>query len=100
MAQIDPFEERAQHRGRLTSLSAVGAAVAGAGVGVAFADKLGAAMWPLLLIGLVVHLWGMVGARRLNAAAYVPSRAELFGYWICWAIVAAGAAYVLVLVLL
>jgi hypothetical protein len=95
MAYIEPVEERERQRGRLMSLSAIGAAIAGVGVGVAFASALRAAMWPLVLIGLVVHLWGMVGAHRLNAAAYRPSRAELIGYWVCWVIIGVGAIYVL-----
>ena len=100
MLRIDPVEERERQRGRLTSLSSIGAAIAGVGVGVAFASTLRPAMWPLLLIGVGVHLWGMVAAHRLNAAAYRPSRGEQIGYWTCWAIIALSAVYVLGILML
>ena len=81
-------------RAALTSLSAVGAAVGGFGVGVLFAKPLAATAWPALTIGLAAHLFGMIGLMRLQATAgYQPSSTERFGYWLCWAIITALLVY-------
>ncbi len=81
-------------RAALRSLSAVGAAVGGFGAGVLFAGSLGALAWPAMIIGITVHLFGMIGAMRLQSASgYMPSPVERVGYWLCWAIIAALMAY-------
>jgi hypothetical protein len=92
---IGPHTSRPDRaRAALTSLSAVGAAVGGFGVGVLFAKPLGAAAWPALIVGLAVHLFGMIGSMRLQATeGYQPSSAERIGYWLCWAIIAALLVY-------
>jgi hypothetical protein len=81
-------------RTALGSLSAVGAAVAGFGAGVLFAGPLRAMAWPAVIIGIGVHLFGMVGTMRLQSASgYIPSAIERIGYWFCWAIIAALLVY-------
>jgi len=89
---VRPHDDRA--RAALGSLSAVGAGVAGFGAGVLFADRVPALAWPALVGGVVVHLFGMVGAMRLQSAeGYRPARLERFGYWACWLIIGALFAY-------
>lgn len=81
-------------RAALGSLSAVGAAIAGFGVGVLFAGRMAALAWPATIIGIVVHLFGMIGTVRLfSREGYRPSALEWSGYWLCWAIVAGLLAY-------
>ena len=81
-------------RAALGSLSAVGAAVAGFGGGVLFAGALSALAWPAVILGIGVHLFGMLGTIRLRSAeGYTPSSIETIGYWLCWAIIAALLIY-------
>ena len=85
---------RDRSRAALASLSAIGAAIAGLGVGVIFAEPLGSIAWPAAAAGIAIHLFGMVGTMRLQSAeSYVPSPIERIGYWLCWAIIAALLAY-------
>ena len=92
MTAAHPNQDRA--RAALGSLSAVGAAVAGFGVGVLFADRVPALAWPAVVGGVVVHLFGMVGTmRQRSVEGYRPARLERFGYWACWLIIGALLAY-------
>ena len=78
----------------LASLSAIGAAVAGFGVGVLLAADLKPLAWPAVVVGVAVHLFGMVGTMRTRTAGgYAPTVAEKAGYWLCWAIIVALLAY-------
>ena len=78
----------------LASLSAIGAAVAGFGVGVLLATDLKPLAWPAVVVGIAVHLFGMIGTMRMRASdGYVPSQVEKAGYWLCWAIIAVLLAY-------
>ena len=88
----DVLHER--RRAALAMQSSVGAAVAGAGVGALLAPIIGPAAWLILGVGLLVHIFGMVGTRRFLArGGYTPSRWEQAGYWLCWAIILALLAY-------
>lgn len=81
----------------LGSLSAVGAALAGLGVGVIFADRLTAVAWPAVAAGVVVHLYGMIGAMKARShQGYRPSPVETAGYWSCWAIIFGLVVYAVV----
>ena len=46
-------------------LSSIGAALAGLGVGVYLASPLARAAPFILAVGLIAHLYGMVGSRRM-----------------------------------
>jgi hypothetical protein len=84
----DPRMERS--RSALTSLSAVGAALAGAGVGALLGTELRPLAWWILAIGILAHLVGMVGVRRLLAAGrYQPPAWQVAAYWLCWAAITA-----------
>lgn len=75
-------------------LSSVGAAVAGAGVGMMAASSLMGLKWLVLGVGTVMHLTGMIGRRRLQREqSYQLARWEKIGYWLCWAALAVLGAY-------
>lgn len=81
-------------RAALGSLSAIGAALAGFGVGVLFASALSTLAWPAIAVGIAVHVFGMVGTMRFQSAAgYAPSALERSGYWLCWVIIAGLLIY-------
>lgn len=84
--------------GRLSgfsSLSSVGAALAGFGAGLLLADPLAFAALPSLLVGLTVHVYGMVGAARLRReTGHLPGLWQMSGYWVCWLTMAVLVAYV------
>lgn len=91
----DPSRERA--RSALTTLSTVGATLAGAGVGALLGAELRPIAWWILAIGILAHLVGMVGIRHLVAAGgYQPPSWQLAAYWLCWVAIAAIIAYGLV----
>jgi hypothetical protein len=88
----DPRDDRV--RAALASLSAIGAAVAGFGVGLLFGAELAALAWPAVAAGIAAHLFGMIGTMRLQSAhGYRPSALERIGYWTCGAIIAALLVY-------
>ena len=81
-------------RAALASLSAVGAAIAGFGVGVLFAGPMAAVAWPAMIVGIVAHLVGMLGTIWVQASEdYRPSAVESASYWLCWAVILALLLY-------
>ena len=89
---MDGGQERT--RSALTTLSAIGAAVAGAGVGSLLGTDIRPLAWWIFAIGVVVHLVGMVGVRNLLASrGYAPPAWQRAAYWLCWAAVAIIVAY-------
>jgi hypothetical protein len=74
------------------TVSALGAGIAGLGLGALLASPLRPLAWPILLGGTAVHLFAMIGRRRvlLRQGQRQPLW-EQVGYWLCWAIVAAAA---------
>ena len=75
---------------RLAELtSGVGAVVLGVGLGALAASRIGSLGLPLLLVGLVVHAWGMYDKHRLERQADSPD--AWWGpvaYWTCWSLLA------------
>ena len=63
--------------------SGVGAGILGAGLGVLGAQYLGPYVVPLVIIGIAMHVWGMLERHRLDAAAPRVWWAEAL-YWLCW----------------
>jgi hypothetical protein len=82
---------------RAETTSAIGAGVLGAGIGLLLSDLLAAYAVPILVIGLVMHAWGMYDKHRLEVRADVPQPwwAPVL-YWICWAALAALLVAVLI----
>jgi hypothetical protein len=75
---------------RLAELtSGVGAVVLGVGLGVLAANYLALFGLPLLLVGAVVHAWGMFDKHRLGLQADGPAVWwEPIAYWTCWGLLA------------
>ena len=91
----DPLLERS--RSALASLSAVRAALAGAGVGALLGAELRQLAWWIFAIGILAHLVGMVGVRNLLASVgYRPPAWQVAAYWLCWAAIAGITGYGLV----
>jgi hypothetical protein len=66
------------------STSGVGAAVLGVGVGSYFADTLQQLSLPILLLGLLMHGWGMMDKNHIESTTGLRSpwwAAAL--YWLC-----------------
>ena len=98
MIATDQGAER--QRSALTTLSTVGAAVAGAGVGALLASALAPIAWAIVVVGLASHLVGMVGVRRLlSSAGYRAPVWQKAAYWLCWAAIAIIGIYAVVDVL-
>lgn len=76
-------------------LSTTGAAVAGAGFGILFGERLlpyGAA---ILAVGLFAHLVGMISNRRSQQSeGYVRATWEIVAYWLCWVLIVALLGYI------
>ena len=83
---------------RLAELtSSVGAGVLGLGLGIVAREYLARAGWPLLVLGLVVHAWGMMDKRRLEARMGAPDVWwSTVLYWTCWVLLGSMLVYVLV----
>ncbi len=80
---------------RLAELtSALGAGILGVGIGALAASFLRGFGIPILIVGIVLHAWGMTDKHRLEAGAARPAWSTAL-YWICW-VVLAGLATVLV----
>jgi len=83
---------------RLAELSSgVGAGVLGLGLGVLTATYLEGLGLLILIAGLLLHAWGMTDKHRLEVKEGAPLVwwSTLF-YWICWGVLLALAAYVVV----
>ena len=83
-------------RSALSTLSTVGAPVAGAAVGALIAPALRPIVWIVLAVGLASHLIGMVGVRRFLAGRgyHAPARQHA-AYWLCWAAIGALLLFLL-----
>jgi hypothetical protein len=70
-------------------MSTLGAGVLGAGLGAMFATWITTFAVAAVLIGIVVHGWGMFERRRLDDIGGEPRAAwETVLYWGCWLILA------------
>lgn len=74
-------------RKRAEVAGSAGAGVLGAGLGALFAQWATPFAVPLLLLGALLHGWGMVEKRRLEAGARLPGWANAL-YWACWFLLA------------
>ena len=90
----DDNQSRERTRSALTSLATVGATVAAAGVGALIAPIILPIAWFAISVGLIAHLFGMIGvARLLQSRGYAPPAWQTAGYWLCWALIAGIVAY-------
>jgi hypothetical protein len=81
----DHLSEKARRLKRASLLSSVGALTAGIGIGLMLPDTARPGTVPTLLVGLLVHGWGMLETHRLEGMsdAAQPRWAEAL-YWLCW----------------
>lgn len=85
----------AARRVRLAELtSGLGAGVLGLALGILAADYFRGLVLPLLLAGLLLHVWGMLEKHRLARAAGTqqPWWSTLV-YWACWLFLTVVAVY-------
>ena len=69
----------------LNTLSALGAGVAGVGLGALLASSLERVAWAILIGGLAIHLFGMVGRHRAQIqGGQATTGWEKAAYWLCW----------------
>lgn len=64
--------------------SGMGALVLGVGLGALLATRIGRLAAPTLLIGLLLHAWGMWDKHRHDAGATQETRSAALLYWVCW----------------
>lgn len=81
---------------RLAELtSSLGAGILGLGIGILAGKYLDGTGLPVLILGLVLHAWGMTDKHRLEASTGVPDVWwSTVLYWICWVLLGALVAYV------
>lgn len=81
---------------RAETTSAIGAGVLGAGLALLFPDLLRSYAVPILVLGLVMHSWGMFDKHRLevNEGAVRIWWVEAL-YWGCWVALAGLLVYVI-----
>jgi hypothetical protein len=91
-----PTDSQSQLK-RAQTTSTVGAGVLGAGLALLVGDRMAAYAIPILLVGLVTHVWGMYDKHRLEGRSDVMRLwwAELL-YWACWIGLLALLVYILV----
>jgi hypothetical protein len=78
--------------------SAVGAGVLGLGAGVLVGHAIPGLGMPLLVVGLLLHAWGMTDKHRIEAGAAIPAWSRTL-YWVCWALLVVLAIYAVISVL-
>lgn len=84
---------RSAERLKLAELtSSLGAGLLGGGIGVLLAGHLAGLGLPVLVLGLVMHAWGMRSKHELEAGAPRPSWSAPL-YWACWLALGALALY-------
>lgn len=69
--------------------SSAGAGILGAGLGALLVDLVRPEIWQpvaaaLVGIGIILHGWGMLEKRRLEAGVEAPGWSTAL-YWLCWA---------------
>lgn len=83
-------------RKRADLTSGVGAGVLGGGIALLLAQYLRAYAIPLLLVGVLLHGWGMFDRHRLDRQAGTDTlRWSEALYWVCWVALFALALYIL-----
>lgn len=76
--------------------SALGAGVLGAGIALLGPDLLREFAIPLLAAGVLVHGAGMTLKHRLESAQREPLWGEKALFWLCWGLLGALAAWLLI----
>jgi len=74
-------------RQRAELAGSTGAGLLGAGLGALLAQWAAPFAVALLVLGVVLHGWGMVEKHRLEAGAKSPAWSKAL-YWVCWVLLA------------
>ena len=82
-------------RRRAEVTGSLGAGVLGAGLGAALGDTVGGAALPLIVLGGVMHAWGMWDKHRLETAAATRPRWDTLLYWTCWVLLLGLGVYLI-----
>ncbi|HKQ29161.1 MAG TPA: hypothetical protein VJT77_11220 [Burkholderiales bacterium] len=82
-----------QNRAELAG--ATGAGVLGVGLGALLAQWTAQYAVPLLIVGVLLHGWGMLEKQRLEAGVDVPLWSTAL-YWACWAVLAVLIVWIVV----
>lgn len=94
-------DSRADHaRGRFKRAdltSGMGALVLGIGLGALVPRAAGAYAVPILVVGILLHGWGMLDKHRLESRQAIERAwwVEML-YWLCWASLFSLVTYILV----
>jgi hypothetical protein len=79
--------EEVSRQKRAELAGTAGAGVLGAGLGVLLAQWAAPYALALVIVGVVLHGWGMVEKHRMEAGAAVPLWSKSL-YWLCWIVLA------------
>lgn len=82
-----PAPDRVPRRKHADLAGGVGAGVLGVGLGALLAQWTAQYAMLLLVIGVLLHGWGMLEKHRLEEGAEVPVWSTIL-YWACWAVLA------------
>lgn len=83
-----------QRRNASLLLSTTGAAVAGIGLGALLGPILRPMALTILVVGILAHLIGMFGNRRVQLSTGYSFRWwEVAAYWLCWALIGLLGVY-------
>ena len=91
------YVTRTESRLRLAELtSSLGAGVIGVSIGVLLAGRIGSLAVPILLLGALLHAWGMFDKHRIEqrTGAADPWWSRCL-YWLCWGLLGAMSVYLL-----
>ena len=82
---------------RAETTASIGAGILGAGIALLMAERLAPHAVPILLAGLLTHVWGMYDKHRLEARSGAARLwwADLL-YWSCWLGLLALLAYLII----
>ena len=77
--------------------SSVGALVLGIGIGALFPEWFGGVAAAITVVGLILHAFGMWDKHRLESSLATTNPAWVVAlYWVCWALLAALVAILVV----
>ncbi len=95
---LTPQNVNAMKRAEL--LSTLGAGVLGFGIALVLPNVLAGYAYPILLVGILAHVVGMVQMRSLEQQANSPRTQWMeVLYWFCWLALAGLLVYVVVRVI-
>jgi len=76
-------------------LSSAGAGVLGAGIALLLRQFLEPYAVAILVVGLLMHGWGMYAKRSLENETELRARWQVVAYWGCWVALLALVAYII-----